>query len=137
MKKAPLKLTDLPMRPEDHVKRVIESTNLAAKGDDTPAIQPPESPVMQAPESPVATAPASPVAEPPAPPVAEPPESPAKAKRVSEPSPKVRGTRLSVDLDPEFHKQLRKRAIDEGLKLTDLLRNLLEDYLNAPAPQQR
>ncbi len=60
-----------------------------------------------------------PVPEPPPPP----PPEPASKK---EDKPKLK--RLTIDLEPELHKQAKKTAVDRGESLADVIRRFLEGY---------
>ena len=36
--------------------------------------------------------------------------------------------RLTVDLDPELHRRIKLRAVSEGRRLTDVMREYLREY---------
>jgi hypothetical protein len=59
-------------------------------------------------------------AEKPAEPQVQEPEKPAE---------KVKMKRLTVDLDPAFHREVKKKAADTGEAIVDVIRRLLGEWL--------
>lgn len=43
---------------------------------------------------------------------------------------KVGGQRLNIDIDPDLHKALKRRALEEDRTVSDILRDLIERYLS-------
>ncbi len=40
------------------------------------------------------------------------------------------GQRLNIDIDPDLHKALKRRALEEDRTVSDILRDLIERYLS-------
>jgi len=48
-------------------------------------------------------------------------------------APRVKPVRITVDLDPRQHKELKQFAIDNDLRSSQVIRALLDQLVNSPA----